>query len=343
MPRIHNRVFAALFLAAWAILLHPFPATVFLAACFACFCLPSYRKLSERMQSRYAMLIVLVLLSLALVLPVVLLVSMVLPQAVNGMRVLDQIRESGWLQGPEAQRLLDSIDYYLRQLPGMEDGVRQLTRQAADLVGSAVRTALASGVGIAANLLNLALNIFLMLALVMVFMNYAPRFQSYMGAITNCPAAVLERFIGSIRSALHAVLAGVIFVAIIQGCLCGIAFAFTGVPQAAFWGLLSTFAAPIPMVGTATVWIPACLYLWFTGSSGAAVGLAVWCIIVVAGVDNFMRPYFLQGGIDAPFVVVLLTVVCGIIAFGPMGIVAGPVLMAFALQAAREAESSALH
>ena len=68
--------------------------------------------------------------------------------------------------------------------------------------------------------------------------------------------------------------------------------------------------------------------------------MALWCIIVVAGADNFLRPYFLQGGIDAPFVVVLVAVLCGLIAFGPVGLVAGPVLMAFALQAAREAKTA---
>jgi predicted PurR-regulated permease PerM len=283
--------------------------------------------------------LVLLAATLSILLPIALVVIMVLPQAVNGMKVLDQLRESGWLQGPEAQHLFDSIDEYLRMLPGMEDGLRQMTRQAADLAGTFMRAGVARGVDIATNFLNMAFNIFLMVALAMVSMLYAPTLHEYTCAITGCPAAVLERFVVSIRAALRAVLAGVVLVAILQGILCGIAFAFTGVPQAAFWGLLAAFIAPIPVIGTATVWIPACLYLWYTGSTASAVGLALWCIIVVAGVDNFMRPYFLQGGIDAPFVVVLVTVLCGLIAFGPAGLVAGPVLMAFALQAAREAKT----
>jgi len=296
------------------------------------------------MQSRYAMFLVLLVATLSILLPIALVVSMVLPQAVNGMKVLDQLRESGWLQGPEAQRLLDSIDYYLRMLPGLEDGdgLRQLTRQVGDLVGTLVRAGLAHGVGIATNFLNLGFNIFLMMALAMVAMLYAPTLHDYTRIITRCQAEVLDRFVVCIRAALRALLTGVILVAVLQGILCGIAFAFTGVPQAAFWGLLSAVVAPIPVIGTSMIWIPACLYLWFTGSSASAVGLALWCIIVVTGVDNFLRPYFLQGGIDAPFVVVLVTVLCGLIAFGPVGIVAGPVLMAFALQAAREAKSAEL-
>ncbi len=336
MPATQNRIFAALVFLAWAILLHPFPVTVFLAVCLACFLLPHYRALSTRMPGRCAMAVVLTLTTLSIVLPIALVVVMVLPQAVNGMRALDQIRESGWLQGADAQRFLDSIDYYLRQVPGMEDGLRQITRQAAALAGQVVQTALAGSLGIAKNFLNLALQIFLMLVLAMISMVYAPRFHDYTHLIIGCPSEVIDRFIAGIRKALHAVLTGVVFVATLQGTLCGIAYAFAGVPQPAFWGLLSTFVAPIPVIGTAVVWMPSCLYLWLTGSSGAAIFLLIWCIVVVAGVDNFMRPYFLQGGIDAPFIVILMTVLCGLIAFGPVGLVAGPVLMAFALQAARE-------
>jgi predicted PurR-regulated permease PerM len=324
----------------WALLLYPFPIAVFFAMCIACFCLPFYRRLSGRMRSSRAMFLVIAMSCLALALPVALVVSMVLPQAVTGMKVLDQLRESGWLHGQEAQSFLDSVDYYLRLLPGMEDGLRQLTRQAADLAGTLVRTALAGGVGLAANLLRLALHVFLVFALAMVFMLYAPLLHDYARIITQCPGATIDRFILSIRSALHAVLTGVLLVAALQGVVCGIAFGLTGVPQAAFWGLLSAFVAPVPVVGTAAVWLPACLYLWFTGSSGAALFLLAWCVVLVAGVDNFMRPHFLKGGINAPFIVILLTVLCGIIAFGPAGLVAGPVLMAFALQAAREAVST---
>jgi predicted PurR-regulated permease PerM len=339
---MQNRIFCALVFLCWAVLLHPFPVTVFLAVCLACLCLPYYRSLSSRMQSRYALFLVLLVATLSILLPIALVVSMALPQAVNGMKVLDQLRESGWLQGPEAQRLLDSLDYYLRMLPGMEDGLRQLMRQVADLAGTFVRAGVARGVDIAANLLNLAFNIFLMMILTMVSMLYASTLHDYTSVITGCPAEVLDRFVVSIRAALRAVLTGVILVAVLQGTLCGLAFAYTDVPQAAFWGLLAAFIAPIPVIGTSTVWIPACLYLWYTGSTTPAVGLALWCIIVVAGVDNFMRPYFLQGGIDAPFVVILVAVLCGLIAFGPVGLVAGPVLMAFALQAAREAKAGGL-
>ena len=132
-------------------------------------------------------------------------------------------------------------------------------------------------------------------------------------------------------------------VAAAQGILCGIAFAFAGVRQPAFWGLLATLVAPIPAIGTAIVWVPLCLSLWFTGNSMAAVGLALWGVVVVAGVDNILRPLFLQQGIKAPFFVLIIAILCGLASFGPVGLIVGPVLLAFAIQAVEEGNRTYRH
>lgn len=90
------------------------------------------------------------------------------------------------------------------------------------------------------------------------------------------------------------------------------------------------------MVGTALVWLPLCLSLWFTGKTMAAVGLALWGMLAVAGVDNVLRPLFLRQGINAPFFVLIIAILCGLASFGPVGLIAGPVLLAFAMQAVEE-------
>jgi len=339
MELTRDRFFSALVLLCWAILLYPFPGTVFLALCLACLCLPHYRWLSNHIPGKCAMFLVLLTATVCILIPIALVAILVLPQAVSGMRILDQLRVAGWMQGPEALRLLESIDYYLRMVPGMEDGVRQLTRPAADLALTLVRTALTGGLGIATNVLSLAFHIFMMIILAMIAIAHASKLYEYTRIITRCSTEMLDRFVVCIRSSLHAVVTGFLLVAVVQGILCGVAFTLAGVPQAAFWALLCAFVTLIPFIGTSVIWVPACLYLWVTGSSTEAVGLALWCGTVVVSVDNFLRPYFMRGGIDAPFVVILVAVICGLVAFGAVGLVAGPVLFAFSLQAAREART----
>lgn len=72
------------------------------------------------------------------------------------------------------------------------------------------------------------------------------------------------------------------------------------------------------------------------GSTVACIGLAIWCALVVAGVDNLLRPFFLKTGIDASVVTLILSILCGLAAFGPVGVFAGPVLVAVAIQAGNE-------
>lgn len=147
---------------------------------------------------------------------------------------------------------------------------------------------------------------------------------------------MLRRFTLTIHKALRAIMLGIVLVALAQGVLCGIGFSVAGVKQPAFWGMLATLVAPIPMVGTALVWLPLCLSLWFTGKTMAAVGLALWGMLAVAGVDNVLRPLFLRQGINAPFFVLIIAILCGLASFGPVGLIAGPVLLAFAMQAVEE-------
>lgn len=129
---------------------------------------------------------------------------------------------------------------------------------------------------------------------------------------------------------------GIVFVALVQGALCGIGFAVAGVNQPAFWGMLATLVAPIPAFGTALVWLPLCISLWFSGKTMAAICLALWGGLFISGVDNVLRPFFLRQGINASFFVLILSILCGLSVFGGVGLIAGPVLLAIAVQAYEE-------
>jgi predicted PurR-regulated permease PerM len=98
------------------------------------------------------------------------------------------------------------------------------------------------------------------------------------------------------------------------------------------------FCAVIPLAGTALVWLPIAVYLWAVDSLASALMLVAWGSIVVAGSDNLLRPYFLTTGIEASMVVLLLSIICSLAVFGPVGVIAGPVMVALALQAMKESE-----
>ncbi len=333
-----HKIYALLALGSWAVLLWPFPTEVFLAACFACLLHPLYLRLLHHYNKKIAFACMTLGLCIGIILPITVVVLMVTPQAAAGLRLLNELQQSGWIYGEEMQAFVGVVNTWVSKIPGLEGGIEQLGHELTAFLASAIQTLVSKGLGIAGSTMSFMMRLCVLISLSMIGIVYASNFFSFAKAVSRIPESVLQRFIETVRQAIRSVLWGVVLVALIQGVLCGIGFMVAGVPAAAFWGLISATVAPIPVVGTSLVWIPASIYAWFALSKTTAIGLILWSGIIVVGADNVLRPLFLRGGLKTSFVVVLIAVVCGLVSLGPVGIVAGPVLAAFALQAAREAE-----
>jgi len=131
------------------------------------------------------------------------------------------------------------------------------------------------------------------------------------------------------KGTLIAVIYGVVGTAVVQGVAAAIGFAITDVPGAPFLGLLTFVLSLIPG-GPPFVWIPATAWLLMEGETGKAIFLGIWGLLIISGVDNVLRPYFISLGCNLPIVLVLMGVVGGILAFGFIGLFVGPTLLAVA-------------
>jgi predicted PurR-regulated permease PerM len=137
-------------------------------------------------------------------------------------------------------------------------------------------------------------------------------------------AKLLKRIVNTVRSVVF----GVLVLAVIQGIFAGIGMTIFGVPGSLLWGALTVVAAMVPMVGTALVLVPAILFLFFSGSTGAAIGLTIWGIVFVGLSDNFIGPYLIGGATKMHNFLVLISVLGGLHAFGSVGGLAGPIILA---------------
>jgi predicted PurR-regulated permease PerM len=138
-------------------------------------------------------------------------------------------------------------------------------------------------------------------------------------------AKILARLADSVRS----VLIGRLSVGVLQAVLTTIGFLIFGVPQAVLWGMLAAIAALVPMVGTALVFIPIVGFLLISESYTSAIGVAVWGIVIVGLVDNFVGPYLMSKGSALHPFLVLVSALGGLSVFGPVGFILGPVTMSF--------------
>lgn len=118
--------------------------------------------------------------------------------------------------------------------------------------------------------------------------------------------------------------------ALVQGALVGIGFAIAGLPSPIVFGVLAALFALVPMAGTPVIWVPAVLYLALNGRAGMAAFLLVWGI-VVAAIDNVLRPILVAGRADVGTLTVFIGVLGGVSAFGPIGIFLGPLVLALVI------------
>jgi len=132
----------------------------------------------------------------------------------------------------------------------------------------------------------------------------------------------------------RAVVTATLLAAAVQATLGGIGYAVAGLNNVFLLTLLTFVLAMVPVLGAASVWGSASLYLlFFTKDTWGAAGLAVWGLLVVSTIDNVIKPIVLQGQSKLHPLLALLSVLGGVTALGPIGIFVGPIAVAF-LQAA---------
>jgi predicted PurR-regulated permease PerM len=130
-------------------------------------------------------------------------------------------------------------------------------------------------------------------------------------------------------------LIGVGLTALFQGAVATLGYVIIGVPQALVLGLVTTFAALIPSVGTGLVWAPLALGLAVTGhlgQAGALVGLGA----VISVADNFIRPWLSRyGRLDLNMFLLFVAMLGGIGMFGTWGLLLGPLFVRLSVEALR--------
>ena len=128
----------------------------------------------------------------------------------------------------------------------------------------------------------------------------------------------------------RAVVVATLLSALVQGLLAGVGFYFAGLDSIFLLTVLSAVLAMVPFVGAAAVWFPCCLYLYFVDNNlTAAIGLGIYGVAVISMADNLIKPFILHGQSNLHPLFALLSVLGGVTALGPIGILIGPMVVAF--------------
>jgi predicted PurR-regulated permease PerM len=137
-----------------------------------------------------------------------------------------------------------------------------------------------------------------------------------------------ERMLHEARELIFASVVSTAAGAAAIGALGGLAFATTGIKAPFFWGVMMAFFSLVPVVGTALIWVPASISLMVTGHVTRGILLVAFCVVILSLVDNILRPWLISGRVEMGGLVVFISVLGGVTAFGVLGIVLGPIILA---------------
>ena len=310
-------------------IISPFFGAVFWAMVLALMFMPVHRRLCARLRGRdtLAALGTLLFCMVIVVVPMIFVVGAMVDEATS---FTQRLRTGEFNPRTYFEQIQNALPGWLRDLLGRfglfnaQDVVDKLT--AAVVQGGQALTARALAIG--QNTLMLLVNLGIMLYLLFFFLRDGRDLAQTIRRAVPMQRQHTDFLLSKFATVVRATVKGTVVVALVQGMLGGVAFAFLGIHGAVLWGVVMSVLSLLPAIGAALVWAPVAIYLIATGSMIEGLGLAAWGVGVMGMVDNLLRPILVGKETKLPDYLVLLSTIGGLSIFGVNGFLIGPAIAA---------------
>jgi predicted PurR-regulated permease PerM len=331
MPEAHARrllvflVVLAVVLA--AVVVRPLWQALFLAAVLAAALRSPMDRLARLLggRRRIAAAIVTIGTLVVVLLPLTWLGALVVAQAIQGVQWIRDTLQSRGVSGilehlPVAVQ--GAVQAILERVPQVEAELGRLAGERGTQAAAAVGKFLAA-TG------TLLFQAAMMLIAYFFFLVDGARLVGWLEAQVPLRPGQFRALVEDFRQTSVSVLLATLGTSAIQALVAGIGYALARAPSPIFLGLVTFLLSLIPAVGATIVVLSVAGLLLATGHTLAAAFLVAWGLGLVGIVDNVARPYLLKGGLALNGGVVFFALIGALGAFGPIGIVVGPLALTF--------------
>ena len=315
-----RRIFALLlaggFIVLFFLMIGPYLEALVLAAVFAGLLYPLHQRIARRLGHESIAAVATTLLALlVVVLPLTALIGVLAKEAVHVSEVVAPLVD-GKHDIHDLSGVVPSWVPYRGQILGRANDVIQ---QTGTFVVDRLTQATQSTV-------IFLLNVFVLLYAMFYFFVHGPRLVALLDKYTPLGDEDKHEIFTKGVAVTRATLKSLLVIGALQGLCGGVAFAVVGIESPVFWGLVMAVASALPSFGTAFVWVPAAIALYIRGDPLHAIALLAWCAVVVASLDNLLRPRLIGNDARMPDLVVLLSTLGGVAMLGVAGLIIGPVI-----------------
>lgn len=324
----------AIVVAGCFLVLRPFIAAILLALVVCISTWPLYERLRALLRGRstLAALVMVLLLLLLVIAPSALLASRLTDNVAGMVETARAWLDRGPIQAPSWLKDIPIVgaplvDYWQALAGGREETAtlfHQLLEPARDFL-------LFAGKAIGRSLLQMTFAVFIGF---FIFRDGDAWARTLQIGLKRLAGPVGAEMLTTIRTTVAGVVNGIFGTALAQALVAWIGFQIAGVPGAFLLGVVTFFLSLVP-VGPPLVWGGATIWLFQQGAIGWAIFLALWGLLVVSSIDNFIKPYLISRGSHLPLLPIVLGVFGGVAAFGFIGIFIGPPLLALGLTLVR--------
>ncbi len=179
----------------------------------------------------------------------------------------------------------------------------------------------------AANIMSVAIQfcfLILMIYFLLIEINRLIQFITRLSPLADDQDALLmEKF----QEISGVILVGNGISGIFQGILGGIFFAILGINSPILWGGVMSILAFLPIFGIGLVLLPASAILLISGSSGQALLMFIFYMILSFTVEYLLKPKFIGDHVKMHTLLVFLAILGGMAMFGVLGIIYGPLIV----------------
>lgn len=316
------------------LIFEPFLSPIVLGIIFAVVFHPTYLKLLSLTKGKrsLASLTTCLLITLIIVIPLIYIAAVFMGEITSAYGRFDEVMQSGTYRdlfpswdNPAFQNLYKKLSRHFEALQidpktVSMNAVREIGSYSVSIMTGAVKNA-------AMFLIDIVLMLFTMYYLLRDSDTIAVEIKE-MIPITEQQS---ERIFTRLKDIIYATLYGTFICAAVQGFLGGLAFWALGLSSPVVWGVVMGLLAVFPILGAFFVWVPASVFLIIQGSFIKGTILFLWGFLIVSTVDNLIWPLLVSGRAMLHPLATFFGMLGGIIVFGPIGIFAGPFVIALFL------------
>jgi predicted PurR-regulated permease PerM len=317
-----------------ALVVRPIASALFTAAVLAGVLWPLHVRLSRRLRGRRAISAGVFVAGVVILLigPVVAFSAFAITEGGEGLRYVSETLRSEGTAGllkrlpPSAQRLVHKA---LDELPRPEGG--DLDASVQKQVGAqSAKAAAAVGATLSATA-SLLFQAAMMLIGLFFFLVQGDEFVSWVDDVSPLKKGQTRELLAEFKKVSFAVITSTVITAGVQAVAALAGYFIARVPHPIFFAAVTFFTAFIPAIGAGAVCLAAALLLFATGHTYAALFLALWGLIIVGLIDNLVKPFLVKAGMEMHGAVVFFSLIGGLGAFGTVGLLLGPLVVAMFL------------